>query len=25
VFHFGPDDMIAQVKTAIRDAGFEVR
>ncbi|WP_253182828.1 HisA/HisF-related TIM barrel protein, partial [Arthrobacter sp. SW1] len=25
VFHFGPDDMIAQVKTAIREAGFEVR
>jgi cyclase len=25
VFHFGPLDMIAQVKTAIREAGFEVR
>ncbi|MCY0904353.1 imidazole glycerol phosphate synthase subunit HisF [Arthrobacter sp. H14-L1] len=25
VFHFGPDDAIAQVKTAIRQAGFEVR
>ncbi|MNY74670.1 Imidazole glycerol phosphate synthase subunit HisF [compost metagenome] len=25
VFHFGPDDMIAQVKAAIREAGFEVR
>ncbi|MBO9705702.1 MAG: imidazole glycerol phosphate synthase subunit HisF, partial [Arthrobacter sp.] len=25
MFHFGPDDMIAQVKTAIRDAGYEVR
>jgi len=25
VFHFGPLDMIAQVKAAIRDAGFEVR
>jgi hypothetical protein len=23
--HFGPLDMIAQVKAAIRDAGFEVR
>ena len=25
VFHFGPDDMIAQVKAAIREAGFLVR
>ena len=25
MFHFGPDDMIAQVKAAIRDAGFPVR
>ncbi|MDP5225907.1 MULTISPECIES: imidazole glycerol phosphate synthase subunit HisF [Arthrobacter] len=25
MFHFGPDDMIAQVKTAIREAGYEVR
>lgn len=25
MFHFGPDDMIAQVKAAIRDAGHEVR
>jgi cyclase len=25
VFHFGPDDAIAQVKKAIRDAGFPVR
>jgi cyclase len=25
VFHFGPLDMIAQVKAAIREAGFEVR
>jgi cyclase len=25
VFHFGPDDAIAQVKQAIRDAGYPVR
>ncbi|MGG5172773.1 imidazole glycerol phosphate synthase subunit HisF [Pseudarthrobacter sp. J1738] len=25
VFHFGPDSMISQVKSAIREAGFEVR
>ncbi|MFJ3956548.1 imidazole glycerol phosphate synthase subunit HisF [Arthrobacter sp. NPDC090010] len=25
MFHFGPDDMIAQVKAAIRNAGYEVR
>ncbi|MGW6173274.1 imidazole glycerol phosphate synthase subunit HisF [Arthrobacter sp. NPDC055138] len=25
VFHFGPDDAIAQVKRAIRDAGYPVR
>ncbi|WP_422936447.1 imidazole glycerol phosphate synthase subunit HisF [Sinomonas sp. P47F7] len=25
MFHFGPDSMIAQVKTAIREAGYEVR
>jgi cyclase len=25
MFHFGPDDMIAKVKAAIRTAGFEVR
>ncbi|MNR56944.1 Imidazole glycerol phosphate synthase subunit HisF [compost metagenome] len=25
IFHFGPDDMISQVKAAIRAAGFEVR
>ena len=25
IFHFGPVDMIAQVKAAIREAGFEVR
>ncbi|MGJ9425077.1 imidazole glycerol phosphate synthase subunit HisF [Nesterenkonia halotolerans] len=25
MFHFGPDDMIAQVKTAIRSAGYPVR
>ena len=25
VFHFGPVDAIAQVKTAIREAGFPVR
>lgn len=25
VFHFGPDDMISQVKEAIRQAGYEVR
>lgn len=25
VFHFGPDDAIAQVKKAIRDAGYPVR
>ncbi|WP_434619639.1 imidazole glycerol phosphate synthase subunit HisF [Arthrobacter sp. A5] len=25
IFHFGPDDAIAQVKTAIRAAGYEVR
>jgi cyclase len=25
IFHFGPLDMISQVKTAIRAAGFEVR
>jgi cyclase len=25
IFHWGPDDMMSQVKTAIRDAGFEVR
>ena len=25
VFHFGPLDMIAQVKAAIREAGFQVR
>lgn len=25
LFHFGPDDMIAQVKTAIRSAGYPVR
>jgi len=25
MFHFGPDDMIAQVKSAIREAGYEVR
>jgi cyclase len=25
IFHFGPLDMISQVKTAIREAGFEVR
>jgi cyclase len=25
MFHFGPDDMIARVKAAIRDAGFPVR
>ena len=25
MFHFGPDDMIAKVKAAIRAAGFEVR
>ena len=25
MFHFGPDSMIAQVKAAIREAGYEVR
>lgn len=25
VFHFGPDDAIAEVKQALRDAGFQVR
>jgi cyclase len=25
VFHFGPVDMIAKVKSAIRAAGFDVR
>jgi cyclase len=25
VFHFGPDDAIAQVKNAIRAAGYPVR
>jgi cyclase len=25
IFHWGPDDMMAQVKAAIREAGFEVR
>jgi cyclase len=25
IFHWGPDDMLAQVKKAIREAGFEVR
>ncbi|GAA4361262.1 imidazole glycerol phosphate synthase subunit HisF [Paeniglutamicibacter cryotolerans] len=25
IFHFGPDDMIAQVKTAIKEAGYPVR
>ncbi|ALE91920.1 imidazole glycerol phosphate synthase subunit HisH [Arthrobacter alpinus] len=25
IFHFGPDNAIAQVKKAIRDAGYEVR
>lgn len=25
IFHFGPDDMIAKVKDAIREAGFPVR
>ena len=25
VFHFGPDSAIADVKKAIRDAGYEVR
>ena len=25
VFHFGPDDAIAQVKKAIQDAGYPVR
>jgi cyclase len=25
IFHWGPDDMMSQVKRAIRDAGFEVR
>jgi cyclase len=25
IFHWGPDDMMSQVKTAIREAGFEVR
>ena len=25
IFHWGPDDMMSQVKKAIREAGFEVR
>ncbi|MBX7557598.1 imidazole glycerol phosphate synthase subunit HisF, partial [Streptomyces sp. tea 10] len=25
VFHFGPDDAIADVKNALRAAGYEVR
>jgi cyclase len=25
IFHWGPDDMMSQVKNAIREAGFEVR